>query len=81
MGDRIVDDCNRVNSDVNWLLMIQLAVETEWDLIKLSSDNDKLLTLYSVVDVVLVGVVSIDVDSLVLSRVIVTDSLLIQIII
>ena len=47
----------------------------------MSSDNDKLLTLYSVVDVVLVGVVSIDVDSLVLSRVIVTDSLLIQIII
>ena len=42
-----------------------------------------LLTLYSVVDVVdlLVGVVSIDVDSLVLSRVFVTDSLLIQIII
>ena len=57
-------------SDVNWLSMIQLAVETEWDLIKLSSVNDdKLLTLYSVVDVVLVGVVSIDVDSLVLSRV------------
>lgn len=51
------------------------------DLNKLSSDNDKLLTLYSVVDVVLVGVVSIDVDSLVLSRVFVTDSLLIQIII
>ena len=47
----------------------------------MSSDNDKLLTLYSVVDVVLVGVVSIDVDSLVLSRVFVTDSLLIQIII
>ena len=42
-----------------------------------------LLTLYSVVDVVdlHVGVVSIDVDSLVLSRVFVTDSLLIQIII
>ena len=48
------------------------------DLNKLSSDNDKLLTLYSVVDVVLVGVVSVDVDSLVLSRVIVTDSLLID---
>ena len=48
------------------------------DLNKLSSDNDKLLTLYSVVDVVLVGVVSIDVDSLVLSRVIVIDSLLID---
>ena len=48
------------------------------DLNKLSSDNDKLLTLYSVVDVVLVGVVSIDVDSLVLSRVIVTDYLIID---
>ena len=72
MGDREVDDCNRVN------FRCQLAVETEWDLIQLSSDNDKLLTLYSVVDVVLVGVVSVDVDSLVLSRVIVTDSLLID---
>ena len=48
------------------------------DLNKLSSDNDKLLTLYSVVDVVLVGVVSIGVDSLVLSRVIVTDYLIID---
>ena len=47
----------------------------------MSSVNDKLLTLYSVVDVILVSVVSIDVDSLVLSRVFVTDSLLIQIII
>ena len=42
----------------------------------MSSDNDKLLTIYSVVDVVLVGVVLIDVDSLVLSRVFVTDYLI-----
>ena len=29
LGDRVVDDCNRVNSDVNWLSKIQLAVETD----------------------------------------------------
>ena len=29
LGDRVVDECTRVNSDVNWLSKIQLAVETD----------------------------------------------------
>jgi hypothetical protein len=43
LGDRVVDDCNRVNSDVNWLSKIQLAVETDGS-DKLSSTNLLLLT-------------------------------------